>query len=344
MSKVAEILKGNELIERFADVSPSWMEYKAEMGFAVQILGANSYLAEIAQKNPSSLQQAMTNVAACGLSLNPALKEAYLVPRKGKVCFDPSYMGLCKLATDTGSVVWVQTRVVKENDEFILHDIGQPPTHNVDPFSERGAVTGVYCVAKIHDGSFLTGTMSIAEVYAIRARSEAYKADPKKTPWFTDEEEMIKKTIAKRDKKMWPRSNNHEAERRLAKAVQTSHDNEDVILATSSPDLGQYTDEAKAYFDQVLESKDALEMFVLSETTSANEFAGLHNSFPKSNDLSKEQKEAGVKGRGHYKEVVNGMLSAGKKEFETYLEEFQQGGDITDLSETAQELIESRAT
>lgn len=344
MSEALAVLQGDKLVERFGNVAPSWMKHDAEAGFAIQILSANDYLMGIATKNNDSLLYAMANVAACGLSLNPAKKEAYLVPRKGKICFDPSYMGLCKLSTDTGSVVWVQARIVKENDEFTLHDVGSAPHHKVDPFSDRGEIVGVYCVAKIHDGSYLTGTMSIDEVHKIRDRSEAYKSNPKKTPWFTDHEEMIKKTIVKRDKKMWPVSNNHEAEERLAQAVQASHDNENVILVTSTPDVGSYSDEAKSYYDSLITAGDALGMYTLSQTALVPELNQLYHSFPLDRELTKEQKADGIKGKGHYQKIVDDLMFRGKEEHESWLTEFMDGGDISELSQSAQDLITSRAS
>ncbi|MBW4954009.1 recombinase RecT, partial [Klebsiella pneumoniae] len=83
-------------------------------------------------------------------------------------------------------------------------------THNFQPFAtDRGAIVGVYCVAKTIDGDYLTDVMTIGEVYDIRDRSDAWKAwvsKKKSCPWVTDEGEMIKKTIVKRSSKMWPKT------------------------------------------------------------------------------------------------------------------------------------------
>jgi len=341
------VLQSNNLVERFANVSPAWMKHDAETGFALQILSSNDYLMKIATNNNESLLHAMAAVAGCGLSLNPAKREAYLVPRKGKVCFDPSYVGLCKLSTDTGAIVWVQARIVRKNDRFVLHDVDQKPTHEVESFGDRGEIVGVYCVAKIHDGSYLTGTMSIDEVHKIRNRSEAYKSNPERTPWYSDHEEMIKKTIVKRDSKMWPKSWNEPAEERLAKAIQESHNNENVKLVTSTPDVGSYSDAAKSYYDSLIESKQvtaALDMYVLSQTSSAPEMASLYNSFPAFNDLTKEQKAAGVQGITYYKKLIDELMFKGEEMFESMLTEFMDGGSIDELSQAAQDLIRSRAS
>lgn len=189
------------------------MKFEREAGFALQVLEANSFALSIAQRNRQSVVNAVTNVAAIGLSLNPATKLAYLVPRKTGIVLEISYMGLVKLATDSGSVRWVKAELVYEQDQFTIDGYGKPPTHSYNPFAkDRGALVGVYCVAKTSDGDYLTDVIGIEEVYAIRDRSEAWK-NGRKGPWATDEGEMVKKTIIKRAQKLWPHSE------RMAQAI-----------------------------------------------------------------------------------------------------------------------------
>ena len=78
--------------DRFLAIAPENMKFEAEKGFALQALKNNDSLAATVQNDIVSFQMAITNVAAIGLSLNPAEKLAYLLPRKGKVCLDVSYM------------------------------------------------------------------------------------------------------------------------------------------------------------------------------------------------------------------------------------------------------------
>lgn len=181
------------------------INFDREAGFAVQILQGNSYLLGIAEKDRSSMIAAVTNVSAIGISLNPAKKQAYLVPRGGKVCLDISYMGLLDLAIASGSIQWGQAEVVCEEDTFSLRGFDKEPMHDFAPFSKtRGAVVGVYVVVKTASGDYLTDTMTIAEVLAIKARSETGKKDT--GPWKTDFNEMAKKTVIKRAYKTWPKT------------------------------------------------------------------------------------------------------------------------------------------
>jgi len=182
------------------------MNFEREAGFAIQAITANDYIMKVALGNPQSVRDAVTNIASIGISLNPAKKQAYLVPRKNKICLDISYMGLIDLATDTGSIKWAQANLVYQGDTFASNGLDKAPLHTFDPFSKnRGDIVGVYVVVKTADGEYLTETMTIEECFAIRDRSEAWTKN-ESGPWKTDQGEMIKKTVVKRAYKYWPKT------------------------------------------------------------------------------------------------------------------------------------------
>lgn len=194
------------------------LNFDREANFAIQILEGNNYALKVALQNRQAVIDAVTNIASIGLSLNPAKKQAYFVPRKGKICLDISYMGLMDLAMATGSVRWGQAKLVYESDVFELNGVDQAPTHKTKPFStDRGPVVGVYVVVKTADGDYLTHPMGMNEIIAIRDRSEAWKAyvkdNSKLCPWVTDPGEMTKKTCVKQAYKYWPKTD------RLEKAI-----------------------------------------------------------------------------------------------------------------------------
>lgn len=184
------------------------VNFDKEAGFAIQLLSASDFAMKAAMNNRQAVADAVTNVAAIGISLNPAKKQAYLVPRKNKICLDISYIGLIDLAIATSSILWAQANVVREHDNFIVNGFDKPPTHAHDPFAgaaARGPIKGAYVVVKTPDGEYLTHTMDIASIYAIRDRSEAWKAGGS-GPWKSDEGEMIKKTVVKQAYKYWPKT------------------------------------------------------------------------------------------------------------------------------------------
>jgi recombination protein RecT len=171
------ILATRDAFEAVA-IDPS-INFQREAGFAVQLLQGNEYALKIAKANPQAVINAVTNIAAIGISLNPATKHAYLIPRDGKIVLDISYRGMLHLAIASGSLRWGQAEIVHQADTFVV---------------------GGYAEAT---------TMPIAEVWGIRDRSESWKshvAKNTKTPWASDTGEMVKKTVIKRAYKTWPMS------------------------------------------------------------------------------------------------------------------------------------------
>lgn len=179
------------------------VRWDVESQFAMQAMTKNTTLAEC---DPATIQDSLINVSAVGLTLNPADGYAYLVPeynkaRKTKECqLRISFKGLIKIATDTGSIKWVKAETVKANDTFEYNGPTSAPTHNMNPFSDRGNFIGVYCIAKTLEGDILCDVMPWSEVEQIKSCA--------KTPmvWNNFPGEMAKKAIIKRASKQWPKT------------------------------------------------------------------------------------------------------------------------------------------
>lgn len=213
---IVEFVKQQEplFVDAVTDQSVTWAK---ESQFAIQYFQRNDYLAKTALSNPTSAQNAIINVAAIGITLNPASKLAYLVPRDGMVCLDISYMGLLHLAQSTGSIKWGQCKLVYSNDTYESNGLDTAPTHKYNAFGDRGDVVGGYCTVKTADGDYLTEEMSLAEIKATEATSKA-----KNGPWKNFWEEMARKTIVKRASKYWPRAE------RLDNAIHVINEDEGV--------------------------------------------------------------------------------------------------------------------
>ncbi|EJJ0354591.1 recombinase RecT [Salmonella enterica] len=225
---IVEFVKQQEplFVGAVTDQSVTWAK---ESQFAIQYFQRNDYLAKTALSNPTSAQNAIINVAAIGITLNPASKLAYLVPRDGMVCLDISYMGLLHLAQATGSIKWGQCKLVYSNDTYESNGLDTAPTHKYNAFGDRGAVVGGYCTVKTPDGDYLTEEMSLAEIKATEATSKA-----KNGPWKNFWEEMARKTIVKRASKYWPRAE------RLDNAIHVINEDEGIsqepVMAHKSED------------------------------------------------------------------------------------------------------------
>ena len=259
------------------------LDFVKEAEFAKQLLVRNSYLLDVARKNPDSLHAAISNVAAIGVSLNPALAFAYLVPRKGEICLDISYRGLVKLATDTGIVKAMKAELVYEHDDFEYHGFHEKPTFNANPFDDRGELKGVYAMALLTDGSVLVETMKIDEVNQIRDDSESYKSAKskgensyqlKECVWVKYYTEKVKITVIKRAYKTLPTSKGMELVGQAIDAM-NYHDGIDFDKPKELIEI-TYTDEELKEYQRCIDEGDFFNLFSLKNSLDPEAQMTLH--------------------------------------------------------------------
>jgi recombination protein RecT len=177
---------------------------KRELGFAAQIIENNASLQGC---DPNSILNAIINVARTGITLNPVMKLAYLVPRDKKCVLDFSYMGLVKLLKDHKVCKHMEAVIVYDDEEF-EEGISQltPPRHvkkyaKTEEDQKKRSIKGVYCTVLLMDNTVIYTTfMPYWDVQ--RTEKSAKGASSSYSPWNTFREEMIKKTKIKRDFKL----------------------------------------------------------------------------------------------------------------------------------------------
>jgi len=263
------------------------LNFAAECDFARQALMKNEYLLNAARNNQQSLADAISNVGAIGISLNPANKHAYLVPRKigqknsnGKeilsICLDISYMGMIKLATDTGVVKYMKAELVYENDEFTYHGFDRRPEIAVkNPFDteSRGNLLGCIAWAKLKSGDYLNEFMTLADIDKIRDDSQAYKSAVgkggwtlKNNVWVKHEGEMQKKTVIKRLYKTLPVSDGSEV---MSHAINVLNQHEGIEFDQPKEIEIAYTLEESNAYEKAIEVSDFTGLISLVETLSS---------------------------------------------------------------------------
>jgi recombination protein RecT len=181
-----------------------------ETSFALQAVNANDYLSKA---SPQSVAKSIWNIAITGLTLNPIHKLAYLTPRnvKGQVeaILTPSYQGMIKLLTDTGSVKTVYAHCVYDGDEFEVI-LGDEYTIRHKPKFKSKNISHVYAIGILNDGTKQLEVMPIDEINRIRDMSEGYRAfregKTKTAIWETHFGEMARKTVLKRLSKYLPKT------------------------------------------------------------------------------------------------------------------------------------------
>ena len=186
--------------------------WNKELVFALQIIRGNDVL----QKCTSdSIMNSIVNLATIGISLNPALALAYLVPRDGRCVLDLSYRGLIKIGTDSGSIRSIHANVVYSFDEFDYEEgteqrihhkrsMNPPPEFIADPLAQFWKFfVCAYSVATLFDGNKDYMIMPKYKIEKIRNTSKV-KSD--KGPWGQWPEEMSRKTVIKYHYKTLPQS------------------------------------------------------------------------------------------------------------------------------------------
>jgi recombination protein RecT len=226
--------------ERFLEVM-SEQDYYREVILAKQIVENNDTLQKCSL---SSLQAAIINIALTGATLNPALQEAFLVPRKSKVVLDFSYRGLIGIACSKGNVKSMAAQVVYEWDEFeyeqgtkpfIHYKMNLNPPEDMDEIAKSPKKIWDYVICAFSTATLLDGSVDFVilpkhKLWKIYQTSEG--KDNAKMPWSTWPEEQIRKTVIKYHSKTLPKQGNE----RLATAVSILNEHEGLVKQPTTSD------------------------------------------------------------------------------------------------------------
>jgi recombination protein RecT len=154
---------------------------------------------EVLDCEPKSLVATIVEGTLLGLSFLPHLKQAAIVPFKDngvrKAQLIVEYMGLVKLASNSGVLHYVDAHVVHERD-FFDFELGFDPklSHKPPKTGDRGKPIGVYAVGKLRNGETVFRYLTAEEVLFYKSRSKAAENGP----WVTDEPAMWRKTAIRR--------------------------------------------------------------------------------------------------------------------------------------------------
>lgn len=210
----------HEALPKFVAINPE--KAQTELGFAFQIIANSEHLQKC---DLQSIKNAVVNVARTSVTLNPVMRLAYLVPRKGKCVLDFSYMGLVAMLRDNNCIKSISAHIVYDDEEFdydvaynkITHKPRYAKTEAEHKSRER---IGCYSRATLPNGEIVFEFMPMWEIEKVK-RLSAGSSD-RYSAWQTWEEEMIKKVVIKRHFKMLISGNPSEA---LATALQVENEN-----------------------------------------------------------------------------------------------------------------------
>ena len=209
---------------KFVAINPE--KAQTELGFAMQIFQNSPTLQGC---DPQSILNAVVNVARTSVTLNPVMRLAYLVPRKGKCVLDFSYMGLVAMLRDNNCIKSISAHIVYEDEEFdydvAYNKISHRPSFakTEEQHKSRGRI-GCYSRATLPNGEVVFEFMPMWEIEKVKRLSEG--SSNKFSAWQTWEEEMIKKVVIKRHFKMLISGNPSEA---LSTALQIENENNALV-------------------------------------------------------------------------------------------------------------------
>lgn len=156
----------------------------------------------ILDKDRNSLFASCLKAAEAGLL--PDGKEAAFVPFKDQVTFMPMITGIIKKIRNSGDLLTLTSQLVHEKDSFSFYvdENGEHLEHRPNMFGDRGAVIGVYALAKTKDNAAYIEVMTMDQINAIKATSRG-NSSPWHGPFWT---EMARKSAIRRLSKRLPMS------------------------------------------------------------------------------------------------------------------------------------------
>lgn len=146
---------------------------------------------ELMECDAPSIIASAIEAATFGLEFGPR-GHSYIIPRKKKATFAPSYKGLVYLAKQSGVVEQIEAQVVRKDDDF-SYELGLNKSLKHIPSNNPGDVIFAYAIVRFTSGSHDFEVMTRVEIDGIRKRSTSANG-----PWSTDYNEMAKKTVIRR--------------------------------------------------------------------------------------------------------------------------------------------------
>ena len=176
--------------------------------------------------SPASIVGAVITASRLGVSLDPNMKHAYLIPYGNKASLDVSYIGLIDVANRKGDIK-ISAHEVYSNDIF-EPKLGAKKELNHVPvcFGDRGEFIGVYAIAYFPDGTIDFETLDMEELKKCRQASKNSNG----TIYKLWEKEMYKKSAVRRLFKRLPK-------------------NKDIALIQSYDEKSQIGEDTSEFYD-----------------------------------------------------------------------------------------------
>jgi recombination protein RecT len=147
---------------------------------------------------PASIVKCILTAARLGLSLDPNINHAYLIPYGDQCKIEISYIGLADIIYKENGII-IDARIVRVDDDFEV--VNGKVNHKYNPFS-KADIIGYYATGRYPDGRLQTEFMNLDDIAKVRSKSKGGNV------WNEWEEEMGKKSVIRRLSKHLPKTGN----------------------------------------------------------------------------------------------------------------------------------------
>lgn len=219
--------------KQLADLIPIGMDVDRFLQIAWGVVRRNPDLMEC---SPDSILSAVAQGAQLGLSFDPVLGQAFIIPRGKKATFMAGYRGLCQLAYRSKRISRIFAEVVCKGDQFEVvmgtdPKIVHVPNMGVDREIEDDWI-GAYAVATTVEGVTFSKFLTAAEILKRKARSQ--NTSSQYSPWKSDPKEMYLKTPVRTLAKFLPLS--PETEEAIRAAIADEYEDAGISTAPEVTD------------------------------------------------------------------------------------------------------------
>lgn len=201
IQEVKRVLSADEIKARFNDI----LGAKAPQ-FMASITNAVAGNQALKECDPNSIISAAFIAASLDLPIDPNLGRSYIIPYGKRAQFQVGYKGFIELALRTGEYKSIHATEIYE-DELVSFNPIENELVFVNDFSkctQRNAgqtdkIIGYYAKYVLLRGSTMSLYMTKQQIINHAQRySVMYQRGKKDSPWFTNFDEMAKKTVIKR--------------------------------------------------------------------------------------------------------------------------------------------------
>ena len=192
-----DFARDEKIVERFAEM----LGERNARAYVNSVILAVANSPTLQKCSSVSLISAALQAAALRLSCDPQMKQAYLVPFKGKAVLIVGYKGLYDLAVRTGRYRYIHVHPL-HGEQSVSFDPFTGKPELVGHGSAMDPINGWMASFQMMDGYSKTVAMSKAEIHA---HAEQYSAGYNRSDsaWKTNEESMERKTVLRQLLTKW---------------------------------------------------------------------------------------------------------------------------------------------